>query len=126
MITLSTCETELHYIFLGAKTGAWLIPLVQFMFGKRILLPCILYNDNQGAIEIATKGRLSQRTRHIQIRYLWVSQLVEAGLLSVIFMGTELLHADILTKEFHPSVWRAKLHLFDGSFSCALLRKLTK
>jgi len=117
-ITLSTCETELVYVFKGARAGAWLIPLVRAMFRDSIPMPCVIYNDNEGAIALAVEGRYSQNSRHVQVKYMFTHNLIKAGLITVKWMSTHTLHADILTKAFHPSIWSAKLGLFNGSFKC--------
>jgi len=117
-ITLSTCETELVYIFEASKIGHWLIPLGQFLFGSVLTLPCVIYNDNQGAICIVEQGKYSQRTRHIQVKYLFTYQMIQAGTILVKWMSTDTLHADIFTKAFHPTIHVEKLYLFKGAFLC--------
>jgi hypothetical protein len=62
--------------------------------------PAILYQDNQSTMELANKGGRSntQRTRHINIRYFFVTNRIEEGEVVLQYKPTEEMIADILTK----------------------------
>ena len=60
--------------------------------------------DNVGAIFLAENATTSQRTRHIDIRYKWVSEFIENGEIEVIFVKTLENDADIFTKNVSSSV----------------------
>ena len=69
--------------------------------------PAILHQDNQSAIQLAHKGRsTSQRTRHINIRYFFLKDRVDAGEVRIIYTRTELMLADILTKPLQGELFR--------------------
>ena len=54
--------------------------------------------DKVGAIFLAENSTTSQRTRHIDIRYKWVSEFVENGDVEIIFVKTAENDSDIFTK----------------------------
>jgi hypothetical protein len=61
--------------------------------------PVILYQDNQAAIKLMTKGKsTNDNTRHIRLRYFFVSDKIAKGEVELSFKPTESMIADILTK----------------------------
>ena len=57
----------------------WLVQLAEEMFQGQIKLPAVIQNDNRAAIEIVNDGRTSQRTRHVEIKYLCTHQWWKRG-----------------------------------------------
>jgi hypothetical protein len=61
--------------------------------------PVVVHQDNQSTIVLAQKGRSNgQRTRHVNIRYFAVVDLVERKEIVVKYTGTEHMWADFFTK----------------------------
>jgi hypothetical protein len=60
--------------------------------------PSIMYGDNQGAIALAKNPEFHSRTKHIRIQYHFVRQCVADNELKIIYIATEDMIADILTK----------------------------
>ncbi len=60
----------------------------------------IFYQDNQSTIRFEKNGRRScgPNSRHIDIRYHYVRELVQSGEIVVVWVATSLMVADILTK----------------------------
>ena len=54
--------------------------------------------DNQGAIAIAKKNIAHARTKHIDIRYHFVREVVQKGLVDLRYCPTHQMIADLLTK----------------------------
>ena len=63
-------------------------------------MPQIIVNqDNQFTIKLIFNGRSnSELTRHIQIDYYWVKDLIHRGLLTVVCCPTKNIIADFFTK----------------------------
>ena len=58
-----------------------------------------VYQDNMSTIALAEKGRsTAERTRHINIRYFFVKDRVEAGEIKIEYCPTKDMLADVLTK----------------------------
>lgn len=68
----------------------------------------LVYQDNQSAIllEENGKGSSSKRTRHINIRFFFVTDRVQAGELSIKYCPTEEMVADFFTKPLQGAQFR--------------------
>ena len=119
----STCEAEMFFIFQSAKTGKWLVSYMQEVMPQILVQDVIIYNDNAAAIEIVSSSKFSQRTRHMATKCHFVHQLVRDGVFKVKWQSTKELCANLLTKSFHPEVFRSKLLLFKSAISLKLLDK---
>lgn len=73
--------------------------------------PTILESDNMGAIHLTNKSIFHGRTKHVEIHYHWIREVVKAGKLKIEHCPTRLMVADLLTKSL-------------GSVQFAQLRKL--
>ena len=61
--------------------------------------PAVLHQDNQSAIILAEKGRLNhQKTRHVNIRYFGIIDLVERKEVNIVYTPTAEMIADFFTK----------------------------
>lgn len=59
----------------------------------------IVYNDNQSAHKIIENKDIShKRTKHIDVRYHFIKDLVQKGFMTVKYLCTEKMIADVLTK----------------------------
>ncbi|KAF4531034.1 hypothetical protein B566_EDAN019037 [Ephemera danica] len=98
IIALSTVEAELV-----AATGTtceivWMKKLVEEILKSERLPPIILKIDNAGAKAIAEHGQVTRRTKHMQIKYKYISNCALQNLVQVEHVSTEDNHADIFTK----------------------------
>jgi len=68
----------------------------------------IVYRDNQASMRLEKNGRSSssKRTRHINIRYFFVTDRIKKKHLDVIYCPTEEMTADYLTKANHGKLFR--------------------
>lgn len=60
--------------------------------------PITIYCDNQSAIELSKSDGYKPRTKHLDIRYHYIRDLLKQGLIKVEFLPTEKMVADSLTK----------------------------
>ena len=98
IIQLSTCCSE---IIAAAQTSIDLQGLRQLLaeLGFKIKEASNQYCDNQAAVLIMnSEASLSQATKHIEMRYLLVRQLVQAGIIALHFVKTSNNISDILSK----------------------------
>ena len=103
--TTSSAESEL--VALSDSTG-------QVLWTKQFLEhqgykvgPATVYEDNQSAIRLAENGRSnSSRTRHIAIRYFFISDRIASGEIKVEYLNTTDMIADILTKPLQGALFR--------------------
>ena len=62
-------------------------------------VPVLIYQDNKSTITMAQSGRGNfKRTKHIANRYFWVKQFIDSGEIKLVYIPTEQMIADILTK----------------------------
>ena len=68
----------------------------------------IVYQDNQSAILLEKNGKASssKRTRHINIRYFFVTDRIAANEVSVEYCPTGDMVADFFTKPLHGSLFK--------------------
>ena len=108
LITLSTAEAEYVAATHAAKEAIWLCKLIGELFPS-ILLPITLYCDNQPTLKLAQDDNFRARTKHIDLRYHFIRQVVAKGVLCLVYCPTEDMAADMLTKALPK--WKVKAHI---------------
>jgi len=68
----------------------------------------IIYQDNESAIKLEINGRKScgKRTRHVEIRYFYIKDFVDKGIVNVKHCATEKMLADFFTKPLQGNLFR--------------------
>ena len=61
-------------------------------------MPVVIKEDNQGTIAVARNPISHNRTKHIDIKFHYVCEALENGVIDLIYCPTEQMAADILTK----------------------------
>jgi hypothetical protein len=79
-----------------------------FLLNQGVLLgPAVVYQDNKSTMALIAKGRsTSSRTKHINIRYFFVKDRIEAGEIVIKYAPTEEMLADLLTKPLQGELFR--------------------
>lgn len=100
-IALSTGESEYIAAAEAAKTGQWLRGLLEEIqrteyLGEHLSVP--IFSDNTACITLAKDPVAHSRTKHIEVRYHYIRQLVAYGKTTLAYLPTEDMLADILTK----------------------------
>lgn len=98
-VALSTCEAEYMAAACAAKELIWMKRLLDEMIGNSNAP--ILYIDNQSAITLIKNRVVNDRSKHIDIRYHFIRELVERKLIVPEFIGTGMQLADIFTKSLN-------------------------
>jgi len=104
-IALSTMESE----FIGLSMALRMtIPIMEtikklhrlgFRFGStKPTVHCQVFEDNSGAIEIATMPKIRPRTKHINVKYHHFRDYVDQGEISINAIDSKDQPADMLTK----------------------------
>ena len=96
-VALSTCEAEYVAMTLALQEAEYLLHLLNEINVKR-LKSATLYSDNQSAICVAKNPILSQRTKHIDIKYHFIRDKINDGTIKVDYVPTNKNNADCLTK----------------------------
>jgi hypothetical protein len=81
-----------------ADNVVWLQETLDIL-GFKSKEPAVLYQDNKSAIIIEEKGRGTfKRFKHVQLRFLWIDDLIKLNQLCIKYIPTAEMIADILTK----------------------------
>ena len=70
--------------------------------------PTIVYEDDKSTIQLFNKPSSGHRTKHIALRYNFIREQVSAGVISIEYLASQDMTADILTKALGPTAF---LHL---------------
>jgi hypothetical protein len=99
-VALSSAEAEYMALCDAAKEAVhlrWLLQDIDPVF-KASGKPAIIFEDNTACIALASNPVLHERTKHIDMRYHFVRERIVSKEISVHFVGTDLMLADLLTK----------------------------
>ena len=96
-VTLSSTEAE-YIAITDMCTEVLFIKMLLETMGIEVQLPIQIYADNVGALFLAENAGTSQRTKHIDIRYHFIRDLIENGTIQINFIKTTDNDADIYTK----------------------------
>ena len=97
MPTLSSTEAEYVALSEAAKEVKFVYQVLSDM-GAKIELPIVIRVDNVGAIFMSGNTAISDRTKHVDIRYNYVREYIEDGFVKIIFVKTKDNVADMFTK----------------------------
>jgi hypothetical protein len=103
-MALSTCEAELYAEAAAIQEVLWLRGLL-----KELGLSCrsgsVVYGDNQAALAASSNGIKSERTKHVDVKYHFITETVEGGDVKLKWVPTQQQEADIFTKPLHAPVF---------------------
>lgn len=105
-------EAEYMALSDASRELVWLRNLYADVMGKVITTPTIVYEDNEACIHITKNPAISDKSKHIQVRYHIVRSHYENGELTLMHVGTDKQEADIFTKVLAPPKF---------SVACAML-----
>jgi hypothetical protein len=98
---LSTTEAEYIALCSAAREAAWLRGLLHFM-GVAQPGPTTIYQDNQSTIALAENGKISRRSKHIEIRYHYTRDKIGDQTIQLVYCPTDQMVADAFTKALSP------------------------
>lgn len=96
-VTVSSTEAEYVALTEATKEGLWLKKLLKD-FNQHIKYPILMYQDNTSCIKMLTSDKVNNRTKHIDVRYHFVKNLVKEKQFNVIHCPSTEMLADPLTK----------------------------
>jgi hypothetical protein len=96
-VTLSTTEAEYVAAISAGQEILWLRHLFTEM-GFQFDSPSTLWIDNQSALSVAKNPDHHGRVKHLDLRFYWLRDEVERGIIRVEHISTDINPADIFTK----------------------------
>jgi hypothetical protein len=105
---VTTLSTEAEYIAMGlaAKEAIWMRRLVQDL-GFEMTGPMRIYADNQSSMLLATSEKLSAHTKHLDVQYHFIRELIRKGICQFLWVHTKSNVADVLTKPLGPTLFES-------------------
>lgn len=100
LVTLSTTEAEFVALALCIQELLYLRQLTGEL-GLTSSQPILIHEDNQSTIKIATNAELHGRSKHIDVRFMFVRDLIDSGEFDLKWCPTNDQLADFFTKA-HP------------------------
>ena len=105
--SVSLSSTEAEYVAMSEVC-------MEVIFIKNILVfleikldyPILIQCDNVGAIYLANNEKTSGRTKHIDVRYHYVREFIEDGIVKIIFVRSKDNQADPFTKNVPEATYR--------------------
>ena len=105
-VSLSTTEAEYRALGDGVKEALFAKSVASFMMPSISEKTIKAYVDNEGAINLASNPLSSARTKHIDVRFHFLRELVSSGTITVEYVPTTEQRADILTKALVGPIFR--------------------
>jgi hypothetical protein len=113
---LSTAKAEYIMVMHAAKEVIWLCHLIRELFPNS-LSPMTLFCNNQAVLKLAINDNYHMCTKHINIQYHFIWQVINSKDIVIIYCLTNDMTADILTKAL-PS-WKVMHHTMGLGLQCA-------
>jgi hypothetical protein len=106
IVTVSSMEAEYIACFFIVQEVAWIRQLLKDLRLERTL-PTRVYIDNKSARQLAENPVHHQRSKHIDIKFHWIRDMVAAQTIKLIDVPTDDQRADFLTKTLRgEAFWR--------------------
>ena len=98
--TVALSSTEAEYMALSAATQeALYLKNLVIEFDQNLSEHCInIHEDNQGALALVDNHVHHNITKHIDIRYHFIREQVQCNCIKIVYLQTNLMIADCLTK----------------------------
>ena len=109
VIALSSAESELYAIGAGAQEGLHIANFIKEATTTKVNTR--IHTDSTSGKSIATRIDSSKKAKRIDLKYLFIQQLVQSGILSIHKISTHDNPADILTKYVPAEVLNKHLHM---------------
>lgn len=97
VVALSSCEAEYIFGCHAACQGVWLKELMKEL-GVVEDSPVLLKMDNTSAMNLAKNPVSHGRSKHIEVRYHFLRDMVTKGKIELIYCKTDYQLADLFTK----------------------------
>ena len=113
LVTKSSTEAEVVGLSDGLTHVLW---AREFLTAQgHNVSPVLTYQDNEGVLSLMKTGRANKhRTKHLNVRYFFAKDRVDAGEIKLKHLPTEHMIADLLTKPVVGETFRRLVKLLYG------------
>jgi hypothetical protein len=96
-VSLSTTKAEYWALYEGTQEVVWFSYLLQSL-NVSLKSPISVLCNNQASIALTMNPMFQQRTKHIDVKFHWTREMIEAGKISVTYIQMLSMQANGLTK----------------------------
>ena len=96
-VAKSTAEAEYVALSFAAQEALWLRQLMKDV-GFGVTAPTVIFEDNNGAIDLSRNAKYHNRTKHIDINHHFIRERVKSKEIDVVPCPSKDMAADVLTK----------------------------
>ena len=96
-VALSTTEAEYIASCSSSREAMWLENMLSGLFDLEMDVTCI-YCDNQSCIKLSENPVFHDKSKHIEIKYQYICDMVEKGVVKLQYVATDQQVVDVLTK----------------------------
>lgn len=108
-ISTSTMEAEYVAMSTAAKEAAWVSSFVKELgLDVWIKTPYAIWCDNRSAIDFARNRIERSRTKHIDVAYHYVKEMIDGNSIVLKYVATKRNAADVLTKSLNKNLHRRR------------------
>ena len=100
-VTVSSTEAEYVAMADGLKEAIFLRYLWSFIFPGRDVGCTVVGEDYVGALHLANNPAITPNSKHVDFRRYFIRERVARKEFKVVYVPSELQHADFLTKPLH-------------------------
>ena len=116
-VALSSTESEYMSLTAASQEALHLRSLLPTL-GVDISQPTIIYEDNEGALQLANNPVHHDRTKHIHIKHHFIRDTISSKQIIVLRVVTKDNVADLLTKAVTNTVYEHLIGRFMGTIPC--------
>ena len=113
--TLSSSESEYVVLSEAAKEIKFVYYILRSL-SIEVKMPIVVRVDNIGAIFMAENVMTSVRTRHVDMHYHFVREMIVDGFIQIIFVRMEDNDADMFTKNVNRETYDRHVGKFMGTY----------
>jgi hypothetical protein len=104
VVALSTCEAELYAEAAAMQEVLWIRGMLAEL-GLNSSVGSTVYGDNQSAIAVSKNGVKGERTKHVDVKYHFVTDTIDSGKVKLQWIPTAQQQADIFTKALPAAIF---------------------
>jgi len=117
-VALSSAEAEYIAASMATCEAIWLRKLLVALFGQKVETT-VIHCDNQSCIKLSENPVFHDRSKHIDIRYHFIRDCVQRGIVQLQYIPTDEQVAEILTKALGKAkfiFFKDKMGVLQNSF----------
>src|SRR5882762_789552 len=96
-VALHTAEAEYAVAYSASCEALWLRKLLSDIFDLQLDATCI-HCDNQSCVKLSENPVFHDKSKHIEIKYHYIRDMVQRGVVKLLYVATEEHIADVLMK----------------------------